>query len=71
MTDPANPEQWEDEKPHPQGHTREQEEDAEGSATAGVLGLGCLGFSLIPLTLAGIVILFLFVLWALHSHFWR
>lgn len=71
MTDPANPEQWEDDKPHPQGRTKEQEEAAESATAAGLLGLGCLGFSLLPATIIGIVILFVFLLWAFSSHFWR
>jgi hypothetical protein len=66
----SEPEQWEDQKPHPPGMTPQQKEDAEGAAVAAGTVLGCLGFSLLPGLLLLAVIVLLVVLWALQT-WWR
>lgn len=67
MNDPKNPEQWEENKPHPQGMTPEQKEDAQGAAAVAGTMLGCVGFSLLPGLLLLLVIILLIVMWALHG----
>jgi hypothetical protein len=71
MSNPDQPEQWEDNKPHPPGMTPEQKEDAEGAAAAAGTVLGCVGFSLLPGLLLLLVIVLLVILWAFHGNWLR